>query len=135
MLPEKQVVTAFLESDGEILILRRSERVGTYRGRWAGVSGYVEATPDEQVRTEIREEAGLSGADIDLVRKGKSLTVNDRRVGVRWVVYPYLFHVKDRSKIRIDWEHREAKWIKPGEISAYLTVPRLKATLEKVYPV
>ncbi len=31
MLLEKRVVTCFLESDGEILLLRRSERVGSYQ--------------------------------------------------------------------------------------------------------
>lgn len=30
MLPEKQVFTCFLESEGKILILRRSEQVGSY---------------------------------------------------------------------------------------------------------
>jgi 8-oxo-dGTP diphosphatase len=50
MLQEKKVVTCFLESNGAILILRRSELVGSYQGRWAGVSGYIEQenTPDEQ---------------------------------------------------------------------------------------
>lgn len=42
---EAAVVTCFLlrrARDGDrILILRRSQRVGTYRGRWAGVSAYI----------------------------------------------------------------------------------------------
>ena len=50
MLQEKRVVTCFLESEGEILILYRSEQVGSYQGRWAGVSGYVETTADKQGR-------------------------------------------------------------------------------------
>ena len=55
MLQEKRVVTCFLESANEILILRRSEQVGSYRGRWAGVSGYIETTADEQALVEIEE--------------------------------------------------------------------------------
>ncbi|MCL0057688.1 hypothetical protein M1N05_01270 [Dehalococcoidales bacterium] len=47
---EKKVVTCFLESDGEILILRRSAQVSSYQGRWAGVSGYIETTADEADR-------------------------------------------------------------------------------------
>ncbi len=134
MLPEKHVVTVFLESRGEILILHRSERVGTYRGRWAGVSGYVETTPDEQALTEIREETGLREEDINLVKKGEPLAVDDEQVGVRWVVHPYLFHVKERDKIRIDWEHKESRWIKPEKIGNYPTVPKLKEALSRVYP-
>ena len=133
MLQEKRVVTCFLESDGEILILRRSERVGSYQGRWAGVSGYVEATPDEQALVEIREETGLYGEDIKLVKKGEPLSVEDENLGVRWVVHPYLFHIKERDKVRIDWEHKEARWIKPGEMGDFQTVPMLKETLARVY--
>ena len=133
MLTEKQVVTCFLESDGKILILRRSEQVGSYQGRWAGVSGFVETTPDEQAMTEIREETGLNEADVRLMNKGKPLTVEDEQFGVRWIVHPYLFQVTDRSKIKINWEHKEMRWIKPEGISDFQTVPRLKEVLARVY--
>ncbi|GAG50466.1 unnamed protein product, partial [marine sediment metagenome] len=104
-LQEKQVVTCFLESGGEILLLRRSEHVGSYQGRWAGVSGYIEQTPDEQALVEIEEETSLNGEDLKLVRKGKPLTVEDEKLGIRWVIHPYLFQIKERGKIKIDWEH------------------------------
>lgn len=133
-LLDKHVVTCFLESDGEILLLRRSHQVGSYQGRWAGVSGYVETTPDEQALTEIREETGLQPKDLQLLKKGETLTVEDRELGVRWLVHPYLFHINDRRKIRTDWEHLESKWILPKDIGGFATVPRLKETLDSVYP-
>ncbi len=132
-LTEKNVVTCFLESQGEILILQRSDKVGSYQGRWAGVSGYVESTPDEQALTEIGEEVGLGGEDIKLLKKGKPLSMEDEKLGVRWIVHPYLFHISDRDKVRIDWEHKETKWIKPGALASYQTVPMLKETLARVY--
>ena len=132
-LQEKQVITCFLESNGEILLLRRSQQVGTYQGRWAGVSGYLETTPDEQALTEIAEETGLGEKDAELIRKGEPLKIEDEELGTRWIVHPFLFHIKDRSKIKIDWEHKELKWIKPGEISRFNTVPGLKETLGRVY--
>ena len=132
-LQERKVVTCFLESDGEILLLRRSEQVGSYQGRWAGVSGYLETAPDEQALVEIAEETGLQGDDIELVTRGEPLPVEDREMGVRWLVHPFLFRIKDRNKIRIDWEHKEIKWISPEEISDYRTVPMLKETLDQVY--
>ena len=134
-LPEKQVVTCFLESESKILILRRSEQVGTYRGRWAGVSGYIERTPDEQALVEIEEETSLSREDLKLIKRGKYLTAKDEKLGVKWVVHPYLFHINDRSKIKIDWEHKEMKWIEPKDIVNYETVPKLKETLEQVYKI
>jgi 8-oxo-dGTP diphosphatase len=126
------VVTCFLESEGEILILRRSGQVGSYQGKWAGVSGYIETTADEQALTEIEEETSLPREEVELTRKGKPLAVEDKELGVRWIVHPYLFHIKDRNKIKIDWEHKEARWIAPKDIANYQTVPRLKETLAQV---
>ena len=133
MLPEKQVVTCFLESGGEILILCRSERVGSYQGRWAGVSGYIDKTADKQALVEIEEETSLGAEDLKLIKKGKPLAIEDEKLGVKWVVHPYLFHIKDRDKIKIDWEHKETRWIDPKEIDNYQTVPKLKETLARVY--
>jgi len=133
MLEEKQVVTCFLESEGKVLLLRRSGKVGSYRGRWAGVSGYIETTADEQALAEIEEETSLDREDVELVSIGKPLEVLDGDLGVRWVVHPYLFHTKDRGKIKIDWEHKEIKWIAPEDIANYETVPRLKEVLARVY--
>ena len=127
------MVTCFLESDGEILILRRSEQVGSYQGRWAGVSGYIETTADEQALTEIEEETSLAREDLKLIKKGRPLEVKDDKLGVKWMVHPYLFHIKDRDKIKIDWEHKEARWIQPKDIDNFETVPKLKETLARVY--
>ncbi len=134
-LKEKQVVTCFLESGGEMLILRRSQQVGSYQERWAGVSGYIETTPDEQALVEIKEETNLSGEDLKLIKKGKPLPIKDKELGIKWVVHPYLFHIRDRDKIRIDWEHKEARWVQPKDIDNYQTVPMLKETLDRVYNV
>ena len=131
-LPERRVVTCFLESENEILLLRRSERVGSYQRRWAGVSGYIETTADEQALVEIEEETTLCGEDLELVRRGEPLSIEDEQVGVIWVVHPYLFHIKDRDKVEIDWEHKETRWIKAEEIGNYQTVPMLKETLARV---
>ncbi len=130
-LPEKHVVTCFLECDARILILRRSEMVGSFQGRWAGVSGYVEKTADEQTLIELEEETGLRREDLELVRKGDPLEAEDE--GIKWVVHPYLFRIKERNKVKIDWEHNKIRWIKPGDIDNYETVPMLKETLAQVY--
>jgi hypothetical protein len=133
MLPEKRVVTCFLESRGKILILRRSQQVGSYRGRWAGVSGYIETTPDEQALIEIAEETRLDHEDLRLIKKGEPLIAEDKELGVTWIIHPYLFRIRDRGKIKIDWEHLEAKWIKPVDMCHYQTVPNLQETLNRVY--
>ena len=131
-LEEKHVVTCFLESRDKILLLHRSRQVGSYRGKWAGVSGYVESPPDEQAVIEINEETGLDIGDLQLLKKGESLVIDDEELATRWNVHPFLFHVNTPEKVKIDWEHKEFKWINPVDIDKYDTVPGLKNTLERV---
>jgi nicotinamide-nucleotide amidase len=130
----KEVVTSFLESNNKILILRRSSKVGTYQGKWSGVSGYIEKTADEQAVIEIKEETSLSEQDIKLITRGKPVEVLDDKLKKKWIVYPYLFKVSNPDKIKIDWENKETRWIAPEEIDKYPTVPKLKEALMEVLP-
>lgn len=129
------VVTAFLvrrsDSGMRVLILRRSDRVGSYRGRWAAVSGYLEAdTPLEQALIEIEEEAGLSRDHITLLASAEPLDIPDPEIGVHWRVHPFLFEVSDPDLIRTDWEHTESRWVEPDELRKTDTVPGLADALE-----
>jgi 8-oxo-dGTP diphosphatase len=138
MPKEVQTVTTFLESDGEILILLRSRHVRTFKGVWGAVSGMIDngRNPDEQALVEIEEETGLTASDIQLSKKSEPQIIDDADRNLRKIVYPFLFHVLNRHKIRINWEHTEFKWIKPADLGDYTTMPELKETLERVlsYP-
>lgn len=128
-LEETHVVTSFIENESEILLLKRSELVGTYQGLWAGVSGYLEneEIPLKRAMKEIEEEIGLR--DPELVVEGEPiLTRDDKRI---WVVHPYLFH-SDTRDITLDWEHTNHEWIRPSQMAEYETVPRLSRSLQKV---
>ncbi len=131
--PEKHVVTSFLECRGRILLLKRSQQVGSFRGRWAGVSGYVEHPADEQSLIEIEEETGLSTKDVYLVKKGEPLTLDDADNRTRWVVHPFLYRTRSQDCVKTDWEHCEARWIKPEELDDFNTVPLLKEALVRVW--
>jgi 8-oxo-dGTP diphosphatase len=137
-MKQASVVTCFLlrrSGDDEILLLRRSQQVGTYRGRWAGVSGYIEETdPLTQAYTEIEQETGLAREDVQLLRTGEPLEVVDAEAERRWTVHPFLFEVREPARIRADWEHSETRWIRPQDIFHYETVPQLAETLMRVYP-
>ncbi|GMQ89802.1 MAG: hypothetical protein BMS9Abin10_0136 [Gammaproteobacteria bacterium] len=127
----RKVVTAFLEHDGKFLIVRRSQKVGTYQGRWSGISGYLEHEPLQQALIEIREETGIAEDDVELVKQAEPLEVLDRDQDRRWLVHPFLFHVKRPDAIRLDWENLELRWIVPADIDNYATVPALKETLAR----
>jgi len=133
-MEEKHVVTCFLEREGKICLLKRSRQVGTYRGRWAGVSGYLEEgnTPYQQALEELREEAGLAEEDLELLKTGEPLEAVDEELGRKWVIHPFRFRLLSLEKLRIDWEHTEFRWIKPEKITEFETVPKLAETWERV---
>lgn len=125
------VVTCFLmnleEREQRILLVRRSQRVGSYNARWAGVSGFVEqgVTPDEQAYTEIREETGLQRDQVRMLKRGAIVEYSDPAINRHWLVHPYLFQVLVPAAIKLDWEAEEMRWILPEELQSYETVPRL----------
>lgn len=129
----KHVVTSFLQSDQRILLLRRSSKVGSYQGRWAGVSGYLEEGEDplQRAKIEIEEEVGLSSAQASLVRSGEPLRAFDEQKDTVWIVHPFLFEVHEQN-LRLDWEHTESRWIDPDDLRSYETVPKLKEAFERV---
>lgn len=130
------VVTCFLRRvDGErpqILIVQRSGRVGSYHGRWAGVSGFVEAgvTPDEQAFTEIREETGLRGEQVRMLRRGAVVEHRDAALGRHFYIHPFLFAALEPEAIVTDWEAAAMRWIEPAELGSYETAPKLLEVYE-----
>ena len=130
-LRQTHVVSCFLlRTDMDrprILIVRRSQRVGSYNARWAGISGFLETgvTPDEQAYTEIREETGLQSEQIRMLKRGKVIEYQDASIGRHWYIHPFLFEVLIPDAIALDWEATGMRWIVPSEIQAFETVPKL----------
>jgi len=128
------VVATFLTRRGRVLLLRRSDQVGTYRGRWAGVSGYVERVPLEQAYVELQEEVGLGREDVRLCGVGVPVRVDDEAEGRHWLVYPFLFVLKPGREPRPDWESVESRWVAPDEVASLDTVPGLPQVVAGVWP-
>ncbi len=135
MTARVQVVTAFLRHAGEVLLLRRSDRVGSYRGRWAAVSGHLEES-DALARAlrEVEEETGIGRSALRLVKAGEPLTVADEAMGRVWVVHPFLFDLDARPPVRLDWEHSAFQWVAPAALGGLSTVPRLADALRACWP-
>ncbi|MFB6171763.1 MAG: NUDIX domain-containing protein [Haloarculaceae archaeon] len=137
-MDEVAVVTCFLRNRGAVLLVRRSEDVGSYRGRWGAVAGHAEGDPDAAAREEIREETGLLDA-VELVRAGEPFAVEDPDLshdgsdGTRWVVHPYLFDCASRT-VSTNYEAVEHEWVPPTEILRRRTVPDLWESYRRVRP-
>lgn len=128
-----RVVTVFLEHGGRILLLKRSSRVRTMKGMWAGISGYLEnEDPLVQALKEIREESGLTESQVTLLRSADPLEATDPQLpNIVWIVHPYLFQSSTQS-IKLDWEHDEYIWVLPHDLKNYKTVTKLEEVLEKL---
>ncbi len=114
------------------MILKRSNKVGSCRGRWAGVSGYIEdydSSAKERAIKEIEEETGLGKNDIKFLKEAEPIDVIDGNT--IWRVHPFLFETA-RKDIKIDWEHVEYRWILPGELKNYEIVPMLDKVVESL---
>ena len=129
----REVVTSFLTTGQQILLLRRSSKVGSHRGKWSAVSGYLEGAEHPLTRavTEIREELGLSPEQINLIRIGETLRAYDEENDTVWVVHPFLFEAMSES-IKLDWENIEYRWVALAQLTSYDTVPKLRETLDRV---
>jgi 8-oxo-dGTP diphosphatase len=130
------VVTCFLiradSGETRILLARRSQRVGSYHARWAGISGFIETgvLPDEQAFTEIREETGLQREQVRMLRRGAVIEHVDASLGRHWLIHPYLFETLAPDAIQSDWEATEMRWIAPSELPDFETVPKLAEAYE-----
>jgi 8-oxo-dGTP pyrophosphatase MutT (NUDIX family) len=132
-----KVVTCILTNKDKLLILKRSDKVSTYKGLWGGVAGYVEEHEDpyDTAIKEIKEEVGLKKEEVSLIKRCDPFTFTDYYEGKRydWTIYPFLFRIEKRDKIKIDWEHSKHKWISPSDIEKYDTVPHLKEIVFKIF--
>jgi 8-oxo-dGTP pyrophosphatase MutT (NUDIX family) len=132
-LQRKRVVTAFLRHGNRVLLVRRSDRVGSYRGLWSAISGYLEeVAPLQQAFREIEEETGLRAAALRLLAAGEPLEVPAPELTTCWVVYPFLFEIQDPGAVRLDWENTELRWVTPTELRQMSTVPALADALGAV---
>jgi len=131
------VVTVLLTWKDKILLLKRSDQVRTYKEKWAGISGYVEQDeqPLDTAYKELKEEVGLVASDVELLMQAHSLSFTDKENDTvhRWTVHPFIFFVRNREKIQIDWEHSEYAWILPQHVDIYDTVPRLKDIVHNLF--
>ena len=126
------IVTSFIKNGDRILILKRSDKVKSMKCLWAGVSGIIEKndkTPLARAKTEILEETGINEEEIELLKANERIKIEAAQYkNHEWNIFPFLFSTKN-SKIKLNWENSDFKWIEPNEIKNYETVPELEKIL------
>ena len=126
-----KIVTSFIKDDDKILILKRSHMVKSMKGLWAGISGIIEKDEEPLVRAkiEIFEEVGIEEEHIKLLKSPKQIRVESPQYrNHKWEIFPFLFETKN-TKIKLNWENSEFKWIKVNQLKEFETVPNLEEIL------
>jgi isopentenyldiphosphate isomerase len=127
------VVTIFIRYKDKILLLKRSDQVLTYKGKWNTVAGYLDdLVPIEQkIEEELLEELCISRNDIKTIEFGDSYSFFDINIQKTWVIFPVLVSLVKKPLIILDWEHTEYRWVDPNDIGQYDTVINAKESLER----
>jgi 8-oxo-dGTP pyrophosphatase MutT (NUDIX family) len=127
----RPVVTSFLSNGDAYIILLRSDKVSSYQGKWAAVSGSIEEgeTVLEAAFREIKEETGIPSHRLCYRARARE---SDILYGAfTWRVHPLLFECDTRD-VRLDWEHNDYRWVTRSELAGYDTVPALVESLDAV---
>jgi len=126
-----KIVTCFITNEDKILILKRSNKVKSMKGLWAGVSGIIEKDelPLARAKREIFEEVGLYEDQIKLLKSEKEMRIiSPQYKNHEWLVFPFLFSTENPT-IRLNWENSDFRWISIDEIKNFETVPSLDKVL------
>ena len=126
-----RIVTSFIKNSNKILILKRSNKVRSMKGLWAGVSGIIENNekPLDRAKIEIFEEIGIKENKIKLIKNVEKVIISSPQYeNHEWEVFSFLFETK-YAEIKLNWENLEFKWIEAKELKNYETVPSLDKIL------
>ena len=129
------VVTSIIGNESDILILKRSKKVKSFRHKWGGVSGYFEKNEDLLSRAliEIYEETKINKENLTLRRILKQITIEiDKEKLI--IIQPFYFYSKSKS-VSMNWEHSEHRWIAKNQLDSYETVPNLAQILYECFSI
>ena len=119
--------------EGKILIVKRSRKVGSYKGLWNGISGFIDEpkTIDDFAKQELAEELSLDTKLISKIKVCTPYEVNDLAIDRIWFVYPVLVTLNQKPNIVLDWEHTDYAWIEPVQLEDYKCVKDFDISVTK----
>lgn len=126
-----KIVTSFIRDNDKLLILKRSDKVKSMKGLWAGISGIIEndEEPLKRAKIEIFEEAGIAEDKMTLIKTTEEMRISSPQYkNHEWKIFPFLFESKNPT-VKLNWENSDFRWIKVDELENYETVPSLEKVL------
>lgn len=121
---EAAVVSVFVMCGNELLLLKRSDRVGNYKGRWNVVAGYFDElkSPEEKALEELKEETGINSDQILKIKSFPHFKLIDNEIDKVFYTFPVLVLLDKKPEIKLDWEHTEFKWVDLNNLNKFETV-------------
>ena len=127
------VITCFVMYDKKLLLLKRSDKVNAYKGKWNAIAGFIdEIVPlEKKIYEELEEELGIDKKHVSEIKVKEHFELYDEKINKTWIIFPVLALLKKEPEIKIDWEHTDYRWINPEEIKNYDVVPGLDENLKR----
>lgn len=123
----------------KILLVKRSKNLKFYPGRWNGISGFLDdkRSIEQKVKDELAEEIGIKEKDIISIKVGHVFDLDEPKYKKTWIVHPILVRMRASkclraNKIKLDWEAKEFKWIRPKEAEKFKLVPGFDRVIRSV---
>lgn len=135
MKDDKQVqkigVTAFVEKNGKVLILKRSDKEKFLPEYYELPGGKIEfgETPEDALKREIKEETNLEITVINPFSTFSYVSDNNKRHTIDIQFITKL--ASDIRNIKLSKEHVKYSWITAGEIKDYKISVKMKEALKK----
>lgn len=126
--------------NNEILILKANpaELKGGEPPHWDLPGGRIKEgdSVEETLATEIEEELGINGHDVEIVRpfdgsiSNLKIPVGEEKFGL--VLFVYLCKLRTKNKFNLSFEHTEFKWASIDEAKKLLSVKFSKSFVDKL---
>lgn len=129
MIKFRNVVTAFLINDNDILLMKRDDNVKIMPGFWSGVGGHLECdeinNPRHACLREIYEETGIRENQIVKLKLKYTLMR-------RWfdeVVINYIYFGTTTSRDVVDNGEGTLHWVNKDSVLSHLFLDAISITL------
>ena len=128
------VITCFAKFNDEILLLKRNNKVWTYKNRWNVVAGYLDEIKPlrQKALEELNEETKIAKEKVKKISIAEPFEFHDKEIGTTFVVHPVLIELKEKPEIKLDFEHTESKWVKREDLGKYDAVPNMLEGAKRV---
>lgn len=118
---EAVAINIIVKFRSKILILKRSDKVGMAREKWAFIGGHFDElkTIKEKTLEELYEETGINENQIKEIIFGESYHYFEQEINRDWIIFPVLVRLSEEPNIIMNYEHTDFLWISPKNLPKY----------------